>query len=61
MIRILDERIYSDGMKLVTGACAADDVTNLPTAGIVTGSAFVAVDTGTGYLFDEKSSAWVEQ
>ena len=29
-----------------------------PTAGIITGSRFVAVDTGEGYLFDETSGEW---
>lgn len=35
MIRILDEHIYSDGLKLIAGACVDADVTNLPTIGII--------------------------
>lgn len=32
-----------------------------PTTGIVMGSAFIEVDTGKGFLFNETTSAWVEQ
>lgn len=60
MIRILDERIYSDGLKLITGACVDADVTDLPTTGIITGSVMTCADSGDVYMFyeDESSPAW---
>lgn len=59
MIRILNERVYSDGLKLITGACVDADVTDLPTSGIVTGSTFTCADSGDVYMFAEGDSpAW---
>ena len=59
MIRILYERVYSDGMKLIEGACVDADVTDLPTSGIVTGSRFICADSGDEYMFAEGDSpAW---
>ena len=59
MIRILNERVYSDGMKLIEGACVGADVTDLPTSGIVTGSRFTCADSGDVYMFAEGDSpAW---
>lgn len=58
MIRILEERIYSDGTKLIEGACVAADTK--PTAGLVTGSVLTEADTGDVYMFyeDETTPAW---
>ena len=59
MIRILNERVYSDGLKLITGACVDADVTDLPKTGIVTGSRFICADSGDEYMFAEGDSpAW---
>lgn len=59
MIRILDERIYSDGLKLIAGACVDADVTDLPTTGIITGSTMTCADSGDVYMFAEGDSpAW---
>lgn len=59
MIRILNERVYSDGLKLIEGACVDADVTNLPKTGIVTGSTFTCADSGDVYMFAEGDSpAW---
>ena len=59
MIRILNERVYSDGLKLIEGACVDADVTDLPTSGIVTGSRFTCADSGDEYMFAEGDSpAW---
>ena len=59
MIRILKERVYSDGMKLITGACVDADVINLPTSGIITGSKMTCADSGDVYMFAEGDSpAW---
>ena len=59
MIRILNERVYSDGLKLIEGACVDADVTDLPTSGIVTGSKFICADSGDVYMFAEGDDpAW---
>lgn len=59
MIRILNERVYSDDLKLITGVCVDADVTDLPTSGIVTGSTFTCADSGDVYMFAEGDpSAW---
>ena len=59
MIRILDERVFGDGLKLVKGACVDADVTDLPTSDIVTGSTFTCADSGDVYMFAEGDSpAW---
>ena len=59
MIRILNERVYSDGLKLIEGACVDADVADLPTSGIVTGSRFTCADSGDVYMFAEGNSpAW---
>ena len=61
MIRILNERVYSDGLKLITGACVDADVTDLPTSGIITGSTMTCADSGDVYMFAEgDSSAWAK-
>ena len=59
MIRILYERVFGDGLKLVKGACVDADVTDLPTSGIVTGSKMTCADSGDVYMFAEGDSpAW---
>ena len=59
MIRILNERVYSDGMKLIEGACVDADVTDLPTTGIITGSTMTCADSGDKDMFAEGDSpAW---
>lgn len=57
MVRIIVERIYSDGLKYIEGACVHDDTK--PTDGIVTGSLMLEADTGDVYAFAEGDSpAW---
>ena len=60
MIRILTERVYEGEKKYIEAVGVHDD--SKPTENIVTGSVFVEVDTGDGYLFAEGDSpAWVKQ
>lgn len=57
MIRILTNKIFSDGLVYIEGACLSSDTK--PTAGIVTGSKFTEADTGDVYMFSEGDSpAW---
>lgn len=57
MIRILHERIFGDGKRLIYGACVSTD--SKPTTGIVTGSKLTEADTGDVYMFAEGDSpAW---
>ena len=57
MIRTLVEQIHVDGKNYVEIACLHDDTK--PTAGIVTGSLALEVDTGDVYAFAEGDSpAW---
>ena len=61
MIRILTERVYEGDKRYIEAAGVHDD--EKPTEGIITGSVFVEVDTGDGYLFmeDDTTPAWVKQ
>lgn len=58
MIRIINERIYEDGRRLIDGACVADDTK--PTDGLVTGSTLTEADTGDVYMFyeDDTTPGW---
>ena len=58
MIRILEQRAFDSGKNYVEAAGLHDD--SKPTAGIVTGSVFLEVDTGAAFLFDEISGEWCE-
>ena len=61
MVRILTERIYEGDKKYIEAVGVHDD--SKPTENIVTGSVFVEVDTGDGFLFmeDDSEPAWVKQ
>lgn len=59
MVRILTERIVEGNKRYIEAAGLSTD--SKPTADIVTGSVFVEVNTGDGYLFNEAASAWVKQ
>ena len=61
MIRILTERYFDGEKKYIEAAGLSTD--SKPTDNIVTGSVFVEVDTGEGYLFNEDATtpAWVKQ
>ena len=59
MIRTLERRAFA-GELLLCRFCGNSGDTK-PTAGIVTGSSFLEVDTGIEYLFDEVSGGWVAQ
>lgn len=61
MIRILEERIIAADAKYINGACVDADVSDLPTAGIATGSKMTCADSGDVYLFAEGDSpAWTK-
>ena len=51
MIRIISQRVFSDGKLYVEGACVKSDTK--PTAGFVTGSKLTEADTGDVYMFYE--------
>ena len=61
MIRILTERVFEGNKKYIEAVGVHDD--DKPTKDIVTGSVFVEVDTGDGFLFKEDATtpAWVKQ
>ena len=59
MIRTLERRAFVGELLLCRFAGNSGDTK--PTAGIVTGSSFLEVDTGIEYLFDEFSGGWVAQ
>ena len=60
MVRILKQETYQNGKRYIEAAGLSTDTK--PTDGVITGSVFVAVDTGKGYLFAEGDSPeWVEQ
>lgn len=58
MIRILLDRVFDNERHYIHAVGLSTDTK--PTAGIITGSKFVAVDTGAGYLFDETDGEWNE-
>ena len=61
MVRILKDQVFQDGKHYIEAAGVHADTK--PTTGIVTGSVFVEVDTGDGFLFKEDATtpAWVKQ
>ena len=56
MIRTLVEQIHVDGKNYIEIAGLSTDTK--PTAGIITGSLALEVDTGDVYAFDEHGSEW---
>jgi hypothetical protein len=56
MIRALVEQTFDQQKKYFVLAGSSSDVK--PTSGLITGSEFHEVDTGTKYEFDEASSTW---
>lgn len=58
MIRILLDRAFDNEHHYIHAVGLSTDTK--PTTGIITGSKFVAVDTGAGYLFDETAGEWNE-
>lgn len=58
MIRILLDKAFDNERHYIHAVGLSTDTK--PTTGIITGSKFVAVDTGAGYLFDETSGEWHE-
>lgn len=59
MVRTIYSRFYDDEKKLCkfAGLSTTDEK---PTAGIVTGSEFLEVDTGDVYAFDEVGGTWAK-
>ena len=59
MIRILEQKPFTDGLNFVKLAGLSTEAEDKPTTGIVTGSEFLEVDTGDVYAFAEGDSpAW---
>ena len=58
MIRILLDRAFDNEHHYIHAVGLSTDTK--PTKGIITGSKFVAVETGAGYLFDETAGKWNE-
>lgn len=58
-MRALVEKNFNDSKKYVEIYGTSSE--SKPTENIVTGSVFVEVNTGKVFLFNEDSSAWVEQ
>lgn len=56
MVRKLVEQIHTDGGNYVEIACLSTDTK--PTAGIITGSLALEVDTGDVYAYDEAGAQW---
>lgn len=56
MVRILEQRII-DGNKTYIEAAGLSTDTK-PGEGIITGSVFIELDTGTLYIYDEENSTW---
>lgn len=59
MISVPDQKVIENGKIFATFFGTSSD--NKPIDGIATGSSFVEVDTGKAFLFNESTSAWVEQ
>ena len=57
MITYLKNKMYGD-KNLIEIACKSTD--SKPTAGIVTGSLALEVDSGKIYAFDEAGATWTE-
>lgn len=58
-MRIVSEQPCADGKYIRTYFGASTE--SKPTTDIADGSVFVEVDTGKAYLYNETTSAWVEQ
>lgn len=58
MVRTLEKRAFTDTLALCRFAGLSDD--DKPTAGVVTGSEFLEVDTGDVYAFDEVGGTWAK-
>ena len=58
-MRIVDENPCADGKYIRTYFGNSSE--SKPTSHLADGSVFVEVDTGKVYLFNETTSAWVEQ
>lgn len=56
MVRILKDQVYQDEKHYIEAAGLSTDTKQ--TAGIVTGSLFLEVDTGDVYAFDEAGGEW---
>lgn len=62
MIRITDEQIFvqDDGTtkRKISGACNAEDKSNLPTDDIINDSYMMIVDNNSVSFFNEDTSEW---
>lgn len=59
MIRIIEQRGFTDALKYINAAGLSTD--EKPVNGIITGSRFTEVDTGILCIFDETTGAWTAQ
>jgi hypothetical protein len=58
-MRITEETVLTNEVKVCTIFGTSSETK--PTSGLAMGSVFVEVDTGKAFLFNESTSAWVEQ
>ena len=59
MVRILVERAFTGSLRYIEAAGLSTDTK--PVGGIITGSRFLAVDTGDVYAYDETNSgSWAK-
>ena len=59
MVRIIEDTIFEGDKHYIYAAGLSTDTR--PSANIVTGSVFLAVDTGTAHFFDEVSGKWDDE
>lgn len=55
MVRIIIDRLYEGGLHYIKAAGLADDT---KPSGVITGSEYIAVDTGDKYAYDEEGDDW---
>ena len=55
MVRIIIDRLYEGGLHYIKAAGLADDT---KPSGVITGSEYIAVDTGDMYAYDEEGDDW---
>ena len=58
MVRKIYDQVFTDGKHYVKAAGLSTDAK--PTAGLITGSYFIEVNTGKEFLLDEVSEEWHE-
>ena len=59
MVRITVEQVFDENKKYIEAYCNSGD--SKPGGNIITGSFCYEVDTGKTFLYDEKTSEWIDQ